>query len=105
MGQTGRHKAERHQGGTRVVEVRRLRACQRMMVIALLALGVSGIAHAQDRQPAATGVLTLQEALMLARARSEQLAIARAGVTRAESGELRARSERLPQLSFSGSYD
>jgi outer membrane protein len=88
-----------------VVEVRRLRACQRMMVIALLALGVSGIAHAQDRQPAATGVLTLQEALMLARARSEQLAIARAGVTRAESGELRARSERLPQLSFSGSYD
>jgi outer membrane protein TolC len=47
----------------------------------------------------------LQDALALARARSEQVVIARAGVTRAESGELRARSERLPQLSFSGSYD
>jgi outer membrane protein TolC len=47
----------------------------------------------------------LQDALALARARSEQVVIARAGVTRAESGELRARSERLPQLSLSGSYD
>ncbi len=88
-----------------MVEVRRLRACQRMVGFAILTLVVSNAAHAQGQQPASTGVLTLQEALEFARARSEQVAIARAGVTRAEGGELRARSERLPQLSFVGSYD
>ena len=75
------------------------------MWLAVLALAVSDAAHAQDRQPPPTGVLTLQEALALARARSEQVVIARAGVTRAESGELRARSELRPQVSLSASYD
>lgn len=88
-----------------MVEVRRLR--RMVVVIAILAVAGSAASQAQtlDQQVSTTGVLTLQQALALARERSEQLVIARAGVTRAESGELRARSERLPQLSFSLSYD
>lgn len=88
-----------------MVEVRRPGACLRIAGTALLVLVVSQAVQAQEQQVLATGVLTLEQALALARARSEQLVIARAGVTRAESGELRARSERLPQLSFLLSYD
>ena len=43
--------------------------------------------------------------LELAEARSESLALASAGVERAEGEQLRARSGLLPQLSASGSYD
>ena len=50
-------------------------------------------------------VLTLDEALALAESRSEQVAIAAAGVERARGGQLRARSERLPQVFGSASYD
>src|SRR5918993_1533472 len=50
-------------------------------------------------------VLSLDEALALAETRSEQVQIAEAGVTRAESEQVRARSEWLPQLSASASYD
>ena len=49
--------------------------------------------------------MTLDDALELAEPKSEQVAIAEAGVTRAESEEKRARSEWLPQLSASASYD
>ena len=49
--------------------------------------------------------LTLEEAVRLAEGHSEELAIARAGVSRAEGEQVRARSERYPQLSASASYD
>jgi outer membrane protein TolC len=51
------------------------------------------------------GPLTLEQALALAEARSETVAIARAGVQRAEGERVRARSGRLPQLSATASYD
>lgn len=49
--------------------------------------------------------LALEDALAMAEAKSEQVTIARAGVTRADGDKLRARSERFPQLSLSASYD
>jgi outer membrane protein TolC len=49
--------------------------------------------------------LTLEEAVRLAERHSEELAIARAGVSRAEGEQVRARSDRYPQLSASASYD
>jgi outer membrane protein TolC len=50
-------------------------------------------------------VLTLDDALEMAETRSEQVSIAEAGVTRAESQQQRVRSEWFPQLSASASYD
>ena len=50
-------------------------------------------------------VMSLDDVLALAGETSEQVTIAQAGVTRAESQERRARSEWLPQLSASASYD
>lgn len=50
-------------------------------------------------------VMSLDDALALAGETSEQVTIAQAGVTRAESQERRARSEWFPQLSASASYD
>ena len=55
--------------------------------------------------PADARVLTLDEALALAEKTSEQVTIAEAGITRAESDERRVRSEWLPQLSAFASYD
>ena len=52
-----------------------------------------------------TGPITLEQALTLAEARSEAVAIARVGVERAHGEQVRARSGRLPQLSASASYD
>lgn len=49
--------------------------------------------------------LTLDEALELAEDKSEQVAIAQAGVTRADSGVLRVRSGKKPQLNGSVLYD
>jgi outer membrane protein len=51
------------------------------------------------------GPLTLERVLELAEARSESLVLARAGIERAESEQLRVRSGLLPQLSASASYD
>jgi outer membrane protein TolC len=51
------------------------------------------------------GPLTLEQVLQLAEVRSESIAIARAGVTRAQAEELRARSGLFPQLSAMLSYD
>ena len=58
-------------------------------------------------QPPATpsGPLTLEQVLQLAEVRSESVAIARAGVDRAEGERVRARAGRLPQLNASASYD
>jgi outer membrane protein TolC len=49
--------------------------------------------------------LSLEDALALAQERNEQITIARAGVDRAGGEQVRARSERYPQLSASASYD
>ncbi|HEY8550234.1 MAG TPA: TolC family protein [Vicinamibacterales bacterium] len=63
--------------------------------------------EAPSQSPAASAprILSLDDALALAEARNEQVAIAEAGVTRARGNEGRARSERLPQLSGAASYD
>jgi outer membrane protein TolC len=88
-------------------------------VLAILLVFVSraGTAQAQRASLAASGLstlqsqevpsraLTLDEVIDLAEARSEQIAIAQFGVTRAVAGEQRARSERLPQLAGGASYD
>jgi outer membrane protein TolC len=50
-------------------------------------------------------VLTLDDALALAEKTSEQVTMAEAGVTRAESAERRVRSEWYPQVSALASYD
>jgi outer membrane protein TolC len=83
----------------------------------LLALSSAVPAQAQRASLTAAGVppiqasgvparaLTLDEVIDLAEARSEQIAIAQFGVTRAVAGEQRARSERLPQLAGGASYD
>jgi outer membrane protein TolC len=58
------------------------------------------------QQPAAGARrLTLDEALELAEPKSEQVTIAAAGVTRAESQQQRVRSEWMPQVSAVASYD
>lgn len=51
------------------------------------------------------GPLTLEQVLELAEARGESIAIARAGIRRAEGEEVRARSGLYPQLNLSVSYD
>jgi outer membrane protein TolC len=50
-------------------------------------------------------VLTLDDALALAEGKSEQVAIAAAGVSRAVGNEQRVKSERFPQVFGSASYD
>ncbi len=63
------------------------------------------IATAAGAQTPAATPLTLADALRIAEARSETLAEARAGETRAEADSIRANSARLPQVNFTGSYD
>lgn len=60
---------------------------------------------AADSRPIPAGPLTLERVLELAEARSESIAVAQAGVRRAEGELLRARSGRLPQLSAVATYD
>lgn len=61
---------------------------------------------AQVQAPALpAGPLTLEQVLELAEARSESIAIAQAGVRRAEGEQTRAFSGRYPQLSLSAAYD
>lgn len=50
-------------------------------------------------------VMTLDDALAMAEAKNEQIAIATAGITRAQGEEMRARSEIFPQFSASAGYD
>jgi outer membrane protein len=80
--------------------------------VAMMA-ALAGTAGAQATAPsagpaqaAAAGArpLSLEEALRMAQGASEQVAIARAGITRARGQEYQARSQRLPQLSSSASY-
>jgi outer membrane protein len=61
---------------------------------------------AQVQAPALpSGPLTLEQVLELAEARSESIALAQAGVRRADGEQTRARSGRYPQLSAAASYD
>lgn len=81
-----------------------------MCVIRLLSVVVlAGVcvppALAQQAPAVPAGPLTLEQALDLAQGRSESVAIAQAGIRRAESEQLRAKSGRYPQLSASASYD
>jgi outer membrane protein len=62
-------------------------------------------AAAQDAPAVPAGPLTLEQVLALSEGRSESIAIARAGIRRAEGEQARARSDLYPQLSASASYD
>jgi outer membrane protein TolC len=62
-------------------------------------------ALAQAPPTVPSGPLTLEQVLTLAEPRSEAMAVAQAGVRRAEGEQVRARSGALPQLSASASYD
>ena len=53
---------------------------------------------------AAPRAISLDEAVRIAEAQSEEIRIARAGVTRAEGQQYQARSQRFPQLNASASY-
>jgi outer membrane protein TolC len=74
-------------------------ACSLLLIAAPL--------RAQDPPvaPPPPGPLTLEQVLELAEARSERVAMARAGVARADAERIQARSGLLPQLSASGSYE
>jgi outer membrane protein TolC len=70
-----------------------------------VALGAAA-ASAQSQAPALPpGPITLEQALEVAEARSESIAIAQAGIQRAEGDEIRARSGLYPQLSAALAYD
>lgn len=77
------------------------------LLITFLTVGIPALTNTGSllaQQPAAR-TLTLEEALQLAEARSEQMAIARAGVERAGGEQIRARSDLFPQVSGAASYD
>ncbi|HEY7189670.1 MAG TPA: TolC family protein [Vicinamibacterales bacterium] len=60
---------------------------------------------AQTPPPVPAGPLSLEQVLALAEPRSEAVAIAEAGIRRAEGAEVQARSGKLPQMSGSVNYD
>jgi len=72
-------------------------------MVCLLAI-TSGAAYAQTAA-VPPGPLTLEQVLALAEPKSETVAIAQAGIRRAEGEQIRARSGELPQLSVTASYD
>ena len=72
----------------------------------LLVSAAAAPSEAQVQVPAVpVGPLTLEQVLEFAEARSEVIALAEAGVRRAEGEQTRARSGLYPQLSASASYD
>jgi len=89
-------------------------ALQRVAVISVSAVLLASPSRAQAQAPQApaqpqaavpAGPLSLVQALELAEARSESIAIARTALTRNDGDRVRARSGRLPQLSAAASYD
>lgn len=70
------------------------------MTLLIPALASGQPAAGQPARP-----VSLDEALTLAGAHSEEVAIAQAGVTRSQAERGRARAERFPQLSATVSYD
>lgn len=66
----------------------------------------AGAAKPQEGVPPfAGGRLSLDQAIAMAEGRSEQVAVARAGVQRAEGEQVRARADLFPQLRGTASYD
>lgn len=88
---------------------RRRRKAAGRVVALLIMTSLGGALQAQgpvQTPPAGAGrTLTLDEALAMAERSSEQIAIAQAGVDRADSAEMRAKSDLFPQIGFSGTYD
>lgn len=70
-------------------------------------LAMTSLSAYAQQTPAAlpSGPLTLEQVLALAEPKSEAVAIAQAGVRRAEGAQVQARSADLPQLSMTASYD
>src|SRR6478672_5681662 len=84
-------------------QTHRARACALGLLLAVVAPALAS-AQQPDEPPPPRRALTLDEAIRLAAKESEQLQIARAGVSRA-SGQLRqARSGYLPQLNSNLQY-
>ncbi|HET6764980.1 MAG TPA: TolC family protein [Longimicrobiaceae bacterium] len=85
-------------------------ACAALGMLALLggtrvaAQGTDPSAGAVQRAAVGARPLSLDEALRMAQGASEQVAIARAGITRARGQQMQAQSQRLPQLNGSASY-
>jgi outer membrane protein TolC len=75
-----------------------------VLCLCLLAGAASAAAQALPPQLPG-GPLTLEQVLEIAEARSEAVAIARAGIDRADADRIRARSGLLPTLSLSAGYD
>jgi outer membrane protein TolC len=72
----------------------------------MLVCASASVTGAQTLPPQLPGrALTLEDILEIAESRSEAIAVARAGQTRAEADRIRARSGLLPQLSASASYE
>jgi outer membrane protein TolC len=69
-------------------------------VLCSVLLTCGAVSYGEAQQP-----LSLVEALELAESKSEQVAIARAGVDRAGGQQARARSELFPQVAATASYD
>jgi outer membrane protein len=70
-----------------------------------VSLGTPAFAQGPPAPATPSRTLTLDEALSIAEKTSERVAIAEAGVSRADGGKLLARSEKLPQLVGAASYD
>jgi outer membrane protein len=71
----------------------------------LSVVGLCGTGALAQTPPRPPRTLTLDEALTIAEKTSERVAIASAGVSRADAGRALARSDGLPQLNGSASYD
>ena len=83
------------------------RSCPAIALLAIALLLLVPAAHAQGSDTSsrqAVRQLTLDDALESAEAKSPDLAIARAGVTRAEGQRDKARSQFLPQIFGSAGY-
>ena len=68
-------------------------------------IGLCGTGALAQSPPSPPRTLTLDEALTIAEKTSERVAIASAGVSRADAGRALARSDGLPQLNGAVSYD
>ena len=91
---------------TQILRKRSMRTLGRRLLACAVACASVSVAGAQTLPPQLpAGPLTLQDILEIAEARSEAIAVARTGLTRAEADRIRARSGLLPQLTASGSYE
>jgi len=75
-----------------------------VLCLCLFAGAASAVAQALPPQLPG-GPLTLEQVLEIAEARSEAVAIARAGISRADADRIRARSGLYPTLNLSAGYD